>query len=53
MFVKAKRAIYKLITSNPKVTTAQIAVVYPRTISPEPQKYDFWVKVILHIIVFL
>ena len=52
-FVKAKRAIYKLITSNPKVTTAQIAVVYPRTISPEPQKYDFWVKVILHIIVFL
>ena len=24
-FVKAKRAIYKLITSNPKVTTAQIA----------------------------
>ena len=52
-FAKAKRAIYKLITSNPKVTTAQIAVVYPRTISPEPQKYDFWVKVILHIIVFL
>ena len=51
-FVKAKRAIYKLITSTPKVTTAQIAVVYPRTISPEPQKYDFWVKVILHIIVF-
>ena len=29
VFVKAKRAIYKLITSNPKVTTAQIAVVYP------------------------
>ena len=51
-FVKAKRAICKLITSNPKVTTVQIAVVYPRTISPEPQKYDFWVKVILHIIVF-
>ena len=24
-FVKAKRAIYKLITSNPKVTTAQMA----------------------------
>ena len=24
-FAKAKRAIYKLITSNPKVTTAQIA----------------------------
>ena len=24
-FVKAKRAIYRLITSNPKVTTAQIA----------------------------
>ena len=41
-FVKAKRAICKLITSNPKVTTVQIAVVYPRTISPEPQKYDFW-----------
>ena len=52
VFVKAKRAICKLITTNPKVTTAQIAVVYPRTISPEPQKYDFWVKVILHIIVF-
>ena len=51
-FVKAKRAIYKLITSTPKVTTAQIAVVYPRTISPAPQKNDFWVKVILHIIVF-
>ena len=51
-FVKAKRAICKLITSNPKVTTVQIAVVYPRTISPEPQKYDFRVKVILHIIVF-
>ena len=51
-FVKAKRAICKLITSNPKVTTAQIAVVYPRTISPAPQKNDFWVKVILHIIVF-
>lgn len=27
--------------------------VYPRTISPRAQKYDFWVKVILHIIVFL
>lgn len=51
-FVKAKRAICKLITSNPKVTTVQIAVVYPRTISPAPQKNDFWVKVILHIIVF-
>ena len=45
-------SIIKLITTNPKVTTAQIAVVYPRTISPEPQKNDFWVKVILHIIVF-
>lgn len=32
--------------------TAQGEVVYPRTISPEPQKYDFWVKVILHIIIF-
>ena len=52
VFVKAKRAICKLITSNPKVTTVQIAVVYPRTISPAPQKYDSRVKVVLHIIVF-
>ena len=42
-FVKAKRAIYKLITSNPKVTTAQIADklnVSTRQVQKIPQTID-------------
>lgn len=42
-FVKAKRAIYRLITSNPKVTTAQIADklnVSTRQVQKIPQTID-------------